>query len=385
MTTLESLPAILLMVMALAGCLYLGLGVVMIGRHMRRRAAAPGSFPSVTVIKPLHGTEPGLFENLSSFCIQDYPGPIQLLLGVADARDPAIAVVERLRHAFPKVALELVVDPRRYGSNRKVSNLINMSEAIRHDVVVFSDSDVRVRRDHLRQVVAELQAPGVGCVTCLYHGLPTGGLWSKLIALGMDAHFTPSVIVGLGLNMAEPCLGTTIVMERTMLAEIGGMEAFADLLAEDHAIGVAIRARGRTVAIPAQPISHLCSEDSLRALWAHELRWARTIKSIDPLGYAGSIITHPLPLALLAWALGGGLPALILAGLALIGRIALCIRLERAYHQRRHPYWLIPARDILSFAVFVVSYLGHGVNWRGHLYQLVPDGTLMTDRRPPSP
>ncbi|MDR6292087.1 ceramide glucosyltransferase [Inquilinus ginsengisoli] len=385
MTTLESLPAILLMVMALAGCLYLGLGIVMIGRHMRRRAADPGSFPSVTVIKPLHGTEPGLFENLSSFCIQDYPGPIQLLLGVADARDPAIAVVERLRHAFPKVALELVVDPRRYGSNRKVSNLINMSEAIRHDVVVFSDSDVRVRRDHLRQVVAELQAPGVGCVTCLYHGLPTGGLWSKLIALGMDAHFTPSVIVGLGLNMAEPCLGTTIVMERTMLAEIGGMEAFADLLAEDHAIGVAIRARGRTVAIPAQPISHLCSEDSLRALWAHELRWARTIKSIDPLGYAGSIITHPLPLALLAWALGGGLPALVLAGLALIGRIALCIRLERAYHQPRHPYWLIPARDILSFAVFVVSYLGHGVNWRGHLYQLVPDGTLMTDRRPPSP
>ncbi|TSD88332.1 glycosyltransferase [Mycobacterium sp. KBS0706] len=373
------------LVLAVLGCLYLGAAILLTGRHARRRVPEPGAFPSITVIKPLHGLEPGLFENLASFCAQDYPGPVQIVLGVADPRDPALAVVEELRRAFPQAALELVVDARRHGSNRKVSNLINMAERIRHDVVVFSDSDVRVPADHLRQMVAELQAPGIGCVTCLYHGVPTGGTWSRLIGLGMDTHFTPSVIVGLGLRLARPCIGTTIVMDRDMLAEIGGLTAFADLLAEDHAIGAAVWATGRKVAVSTQLIGHLCSEASAATMWAHELRWARTIKSIDPLGYAGSLITHPLPLALIAWALGGGWPALATAGLAAMLRIALCIRFERAYSLPPRPYWLIPARDLLAFAVFVVSYLGSGVNWRGHLYQLVPDGTLVTDRRPPSP
>ncbi|KGM33104.1 bacteriohopanetetrol glucosamine biosynthesis glycosyltransferase HpnI [Inquilinus limosus] len=373
------------LILAALGCVYLGLAILLTGRHARRRPPEPGSFPSITVIKPLHGVEPGLFENLASFCRQDYPGPVQILLGVADPRDPALAVVAQLRQAFPQAALELVVDARRHGSNRKVSNLINMAERIRHDVVVFSDSDVRVPPDHLRQMVAELQAPGVGCVTCLYHGVPTGGVWSRLIGLGMDAHFTPSVIVGLGLRLARPCIGTTIVMGRDMLAEIGGLTAFADLLAEDYAIGAAVWAAGRRVAVSTQLIGHLCSEASAGTMWAHEMRWARTIKSIDPLGYAGSLITHPFPAALIAWALGGGMPALALAGLALALRIGLCIRFERAYSLPPRPYWLIPARDLLAFAVFVVSYLGSGVNWRGHLYQLVPDGTLVTDRRPPSP
>ncbi|MGK9167834.1 bacteriohopanetetrol glucosamine biosynthesis glycosyltransferase HpnI [Inquilinus limosus] len=376
---------ILLLVLAALGCLYLGAAIVLTGRLARRPVPAPAAFPPITVVKPLHGVEPGLFENLASFCVQDYPGPVQILLGVADPRDPAVEVAERLRRAFPRATLELVADPRRHGSNRKVSNLINMAERIRHEVVVFSDSDVRVPADHLRRMVAELQAPGVGCVTCLYHAMPTGGLWSRLLGLGMDTHFTPSVIVGLGLRLAQPCIGTTIVLGRDMLQRIGGLGAFADLLAEDYAIGAAVRAADRSVAVSTQLIGHLCSEASARTMWAHELRWARTNKSIEPLGYAGSVITHPLPLALLAWALGGGLPALALAGLALLGRIALCIRFERAYHLPPRPYWLIPARDVLSFAVFLASYLGHGVHWRGHLYQLVPDGTLVTHRRPPSP
>jgi len=385
MATLDLLLLIPALTLALLGCLYLAAAILLTGRRARRQPPPPSVFPPVTVVKPLHGAEPGLFENLASFCAQDYPGPVQILLGVADPRDPAVAVVEQVRRAFPKASLELVADPRRHGSNRKVSNLINMAGRIRHDVIVFSDSDVRVPADHLRRMVTELQAPGVGCVTCLYHAVPTGGPWSRLIALGMDTHFTPSVIVGLGLRLARPCIGTTIVLGRDMLAEIGGLETFADLLAEDHAIGAAVWAAGRKVTVSTQLIGHLCSEPSAAAMWAHELRWARTIKSIDAPGYAGSVVTHPFPLALIAWALGGGLPALGVAGLALALRIALCNRFERAYHLPPHPYWMIPARDLLSFAVFVVSYLGHGVNWRGHLYQLVPDGTLVTDRRPPSP
>ncbi len=150
---------IAVLVLAVLGCLYLGAAIVLTGRHARRRVPDSGAFPSITVIKPLHGVEPGLFENLSSFCSQDYPGPIQILLGVADPRDPALAVVEQLRQAFPQAVLEVVADARRHGTNRKVSNLINMAERIRHEVVVFSDSDVRVPADHLRRMVAELQAP----------------------------------------------------------------------------------------------------------------------------------------------------------------------------------------------------------------------------------
>jgi len=192
------------------------------------------------------------------------------------------------------------------------------------------------------------------------------------------------VVTGLGCGLAQPCFGSTIALGRDTFEAIGGAEAFADQLADDHAMGAAVRAQGLGIAVPSFTIGHRCSEASLGALWAHELRWARTIKSIDPAGHAGSVVTHAFPLALVAAALGGGLPVLALAGLAVVGRVALCLRLERAYGLPRHPYWLIPVRDLLSFAVFVTSYLGHGVNWRGHLYRLVPDGTLMTDRRPPS-
>ncbi len=374
----------LLLLLPLLGCLYILAGAVAVGHYARRRPHPAAAFPSVTLLKPLHGAEPGLYENLASFCAQDYPGPVQLVFGVTDVRDPAVLVVERLRHAFPRTELTLVIDPRRLGSNPKMSNLANMAEVIRHDTVILSDSDMRVGPDYLRRVVGELQRPGTGGVTCLYHGVAAAGLWSRLSALAIDTHFLPGVVTGLGLGMAQPCFGSTIALGRDTFDAIGGAEAFADQLADDHAMGAAVRARGLGVAVPSFTIGHLCSEASLGALWAHELRWARTIKSVDPAGHAGSVVTHAFPLALVAAALGGGLPALALAGLAVVGRVALCLRLERAYGLPRHPYWLIPARDLLSFAVFVTSYLGHGVNWRGHLYRLVPDGTLMTDRRPPS-
>lgn len=375
---------LLLSVIPFLGCLYILAGLVLVGRYARRGSHPPATFPAVTLLKPLHGAEPELFENLTSFCTQDYPGPIQLVFGVADPADPAVKVVERLP-AVPGRTIDLVIDARRMGSNPKMANLINMSGAIRNEVVVLSDSDMRVPPDYLRRVVGELQRPGTGAVTCLYHGVPTGGIWSRLSALGIDTHFLPGVVTGLTLGLAKPCFGSTIAMERRTFDAIGGAEAFADQLADDHAMGAAVRALGLDVAVPPFVVDHLSSEDSVRTLWAHELRWARTVKSVDPVGYAGSILTHGFPLALIAWALGGGLPALALAALALLGRIGLCRRLERAYDLPRYPYWLIPARDLLSFAVYMTSWLGRGVNWRGHLFHLVPDGTLVTERRPPSP
>jgi ceramide glucosyltransferase len=374
-----------LLVLPLAACLYILAGAVLVGRYAARRPHRATAFPPVSILKPLHGAEPGLFENLASFCAQDYPGRVQLVFGVADPGDPAAAVVEQLRHAFPGAMLDLVVDSRRHGSNPKISNLINMATALRHEIVVLSDSDMRVPVDYLSRVVGELQRPGTGGVTCLYHGVPAAGLWSRLAALGIDTHFLPGVVTGLSLGLARPCFGSTIALGRATFDAIGGADAFADQLADDHAMGEAVRARGLSVSVPAFTVAHLCSEGSLHSLWAHELRWARTIRSIDPAGYAGSGVTHALPLALIAWALGGGLPALGLAGLAVAARIVLCLRLERAFGLPRHPYALVPLRDLLSFGVFVASYLGHDVNWRGHLFQLVADGTLAAERKPPVP
>jgi hopanoid biosynthesis associated glycosyl transferase protein HpnI len=183
--------------------------------------------------------------------------------------------------------LELIIDATLHGANRKVSNLINMTPPIRHDIVILADSDIRVAPDYLARVIAALQQPGVGAVTCLYHGVAVSGPWSRLGALFINAHFLPSVVLGLASGLAQPCFGSTIALKRSTLDAIGGFAAFADRLDDDYAIGAAVRERGNVVAIPPFTVAHLCNEASLTELWRHELRWARTIRNIAPLGHAG--------------------------------------------------------------------------------------------------
>ena len=344
----------------------------------------PLAVPAVTVLKPLHGDEPGLLDNLGSFCSQDYPGPIQVVFGVQDPGDGAVAVVEHLQKAQAARDLDLVIETKVHGLNRKVSNLVNMAPRIRHDVVVLADSDMRVDPDYLSRVTAALDEPGVGAVTCLYYGVPVAGMWSSLSALAINAHFLPGVVFGSALGLARPCFGSTLALRRQTLGEIGGFIAFVDCLADDYAMGAALRARGHTISIPSFAIAHMCTEASARDFWRHELRWARTIKSIDPLGYAGSILAHPLPWALIAALLGAGstafLPAIAIA-LASIGcRVALLRQVERAYALPPQAYWLVPARDLLSFILFVVSFFGRDVSWKGHRYRMVAGGSWVSDR-----
>src|SRR5262249_1533728 len=189
----------------------------------------------------------------------------------------------------PEEAPAAAIHATLLGSNRKVCTLANMAARIRHDVVVVSDSDIRVDPGYLSRVVAALQASGVGAVTCLYYGVPATGLWSRLSALAINAHFLPSVVFGLALRLARPCFGSPIALTRATLAQLGGFAAFADRLDDDYAIGDAVRRRGRGVAIPSFAVAHQCTQTSARELWRHELRWARTIRSIDAIGYAGSI------------------------------------------------------------------------------------------------
>ena len=370
--------------LAIAGCGYLVAAAISVRRFARRRPPAlPVAAPSITILKPLYGDEPGLFDNLASFCKQDYPGQVHLVGGVLDANDGAVSVFRRLQGSYADRDLELVIDATMHGSNRKVCNLANMAARIRHDVVVVSDSDIRVDPGYLSRVVGALQAPGVGAVTCLYYGVPATGLWSRLSALAINAHFLPSVVLGVALRLARPCFGSTIALPRSTLAEIGGFAAFADRLADDYAIGDAVRRRGHAVAIPPFAVAHRCTQMSAHELWRHELRWARTIRGIDPLGYAGSILTHPFAWGLAATVFAAGsnvfVPALAITCAAIAGRAALLRQAARAHGLPAQDYWLLPVRDLLSFIVLIAGLLGRDVSWKGRRYRSLAGGIADSD------
>ena len=374
---MQAALAFVALLMASLGCLYLLCAAVPLARFRGKAISAPMAPPSVTILKPLKGDEPDLFRNLASFCSQTYPAPVQLIFGVRDVNDEAIAVVERLKASFPDKDLDLVIEPAAHGTNPKISNLINMIPAARHQFVVLADSDIGAPADYLSGVAAASEEPGVGGVTCLYRGVAVSGFWSKLAALAIDTHFLPNALIGLGAGIAKPCFGATIALHRSRLNEIGGFEAFSDTLADDYAIGAALREKGLRIAIPPLLIENSCSKSSFAELWRHELRWARTILIVAPLGYAGSLVTHPLPFALLAFAAGTPVAGSALAILAILCRIVLLHVTTRSHSRALPPYWLIPIRDLLSFAIFVWSFCGRDVAWRGRNYSVRADGSML--------
>ncbi len=368
-----------------AGCLFMVIAAAFLFSSAWQFMPADVMSEAVTILKPLHGDEAGLYENLASFCEQDYPGLVQIVFGVENPNDPAIAVVERIRAAYPGRTIELIVEPRAIGSNPKIANLINMSGRIAHEVVVLADSDIRVRRDYLSRLVGALNRQGGGAVSCPYYGIPTDGLWSQLAQLTIDSHFLPGVVGGSRLKFAQPCLGSTIALRRSSLQAIGGFEPLADCLADDYVLGELVRERGEPVSMLPFAVGHVCGESTFAELWRHELRWALTIRTVDPLGYLGWTVTHAFPLALISWFLGGAGAAIGLAVAALVCRAILIFATERGYGLPRHPYWLIPVRDLLSFAVFVMGFVARDVSWRGYHYELMSEGILKSDRgsRPP--
>jgi ceramide glucosyltransferase len=374
--------ALLFELMAVAGCIYVVAASVLFARIFRSplRSCSLDPAPGVTILKPLRGDEPGLQEALASFCDQRYAGAVQIVFGLTDPLDPALPVVRRLQAERPECDIDVVIRPAECERNPKVANLLNMENAIRHDVVVIADSDISVPPDCLARLVSTLGEERVGLVTCLYHGVPAAGFWSRLSALGIDQAFLPGVLVGLALGLAQPCFGATMALRRTDLDGIGGFGRFRDYLADDHALGEAIRQRGLRVAVAPFLVAHLCREPTLRALWRHELRWARTLRSIRPLGFAGSVLTHPFPLALVAVALGGGATAAALTILALICLGAFAMRLDLALDRPLRDCPLAPLRALLSLGVFLAAYAGREVYWRGSCYRVAGDGTLATPR-----
>jgi ceramide glucosyltransferase len=362
-------------VAASLGCLYLLAAIRIVLLRKQKQKANPAPEP-VTILKPLHGAEPRLRECLASFCVQDYLGPVQIIFGLQDAHDPALAVVNSLKDKFQSLDIGITVNETAHGANAKVSNLINMNATAKHDILIAVDSDILAPPDYLEQVATLLQKPKAGAVSVLYYGETAGPVWSRFAAAWINTHFLPSVLVGMALGLAKPCFGSTIALKREVLERIGGFEAFADQLADDYAIGAAVRKAGFSVEIGPGAVAHVCHEESLRDLLRHQLRWARTIRSIDLPGYLGSFIAHPFGLALLGVALGS-MSCLALAVLALGLRIGLNKAVERSFELARQHYWVVPITDLIAFSVFVWSFFGTSVTWKRASFSVLGDGTIV--------
>jgi ceramide glucosyltransferase len=327
--------------------------------------------PPVTILKPLHGDEPMLERALASICMLDYPD-YQIVFGVQSAADPALAVLARLRERFPERDIHVVIDAAQHGANRKVGNLINMFPFARHDVLVIADSDVHCAPDYLDRVTEALAEPGVGISTMLYGGVTERpSLAGALGASWINHNVIHGVLMAHGLGRQD-CLGATMAMSRRTLESIGGLRALVDRLADDNALGQAVVARGLRVRIAATATATTVPETSLSELFRHELRWARTILAVAPVGYALSTIQFVLFWALLALVLSGAAmwsiwlfaAAWLVRGLVVAG-IDHSLGLTRAGMGDRPAIWLLPLRDVLSMAIMVASYAGDQVEWRG--------------------
>jgi len=369
-----------LLAIATIGTLYTIAAGIVLRRFFAVQPTPHRRAEAVTLLKPLHGTEPLLGANLATFLAQDHDGPIQLLCGVQRADDPAIGAVAALKASHSAATIDLIVDPTSHGASGKISNLINMMPRAANPVVILSDSDIAVEPDYLPCILATLDQPGVGAITCLYRGRGDAGFWSQLGAAGLSYQFLPGAVFGIALGLARPCMGSTIAMRGETLDRIGGFARFADVLADDYAIGAAVEALGLQVAVPPMLVIHGSDERSLAELWRHELRWSATVRGVVPGAFAGSVIGMPFPLALLGASLA---PAHMIGALialaSLLARMLIVRAVDRQAGARTAPLWLLPVRDCLTFAIFVATFFTRSVDWRGQRLRMGADGRITAD------
>ena len=365
-----------------AGYALLALVAVLIWRS-RQGVKPTVRLPPVTVLKPLCGAEPGLYENLRSFCRQDYP-EFQIVFGVRDRDDPALAVVRRLLTEFPSLPIEVVIDPRQHGSNRKVSSLINMLGRARHDVLVMADSDAYVGPDYLTTVTTPLLDRKVGLVTCIYHGEPTPRIWSRLGAMYVNEWYMPSVLLARLFGHEGYASGQTICVRRETLQGIGGLRAIADHLADDYQLGELVRGLGLRIVLSPYVLRAEHHEPTLDLLLAHEVRWMRTLRVLRPRSFTLIFFGFSLPLSvmglLLCAAGSGAMPSMLpwtLFELTLTARVALHLAHRvRGERPLLADFWLLPARDLLLCWVWWRTFFTSRITWRGGEFDVDAQGIM---------
>jgi ceramide glucosyltransferase len=374
-------PPTIVAALATAGSLaYYGLCLWSAANFLRgRKVAGEGArstrpdLPPVSILKPLRGTDPQMYENFRSHSLQDYP-EYEIIFGVSDPDDPALKLVAQLQSEFPQRAIRTIVCRQQLGANTKVSNLAQMLPQARYDHLLVNDSDIRVEPDYLRRVLAPLQDPKTGLVTCLYRGVPESTLGSRLEALGISTDFCPGVLVARQLEDIKFALGSTMAFRRRDLAALGGFEALTDYLADDYHLGQRIAALGLKVELSDVVVETYLPRYSMREFLAHQLRWARAVRDSRFWGYLGLGISFGLVWALLTLILAGGAGwAWGLLGATAAMRFAVAIVVGRKIlrdHQTIPGLAFLPLRDIVAMVVWIMSFAGHRVSWRGDIFNL---------------
>ncbi len=334
-------------------------------------------------MKPVHGLEPELRENLESFFRQDYPA-YEILFAAADADDPALTVIRELCAQYPEIPTQILITGQPPWPNPPAYSFHRMSEISKYDILVTSDSDVMVAPNYLREVIAPLLDRKNGMVTCVYRGKNLGGFWSALDAIGMSVEMTAGVLVANLLEGMKFGLGPTIAVRKDALAKIGGYPSVGDYFSNDFAIGNFIEKAGYRVVLSHHVIDHVVAPMTFRRMWERQVRWARGTRYSRPKGHFGSVLVFAMPYGIVGFAAGEflGLPRLagLLLGLALLNRLAECWVVGwKVVHdpQARSSAWIYPIRDIFGFLVWCASYLTRKAVWRDSRYELVEGGRIV--------
>jgi ceramide glucosyltransferase len=340
----------------------------------RPRPTLTEATPPISILKPLKGADPEIYECLRSHCLQAYP-EYEIIFGASDPNDPAIATVKKIQSEFPANRIQLIVCPKILGANIKVSNLAQMLPLALHDHLIVDDSDIRVERNYLRRVIAPLADPTVGMVTCLYRGVAAPTLGSRLEALGISTDFCAGVLAARQLEGGMRFgLGSTLAFRRGDVQRIGGFESFADYLADDYELGRRIADLGLKVELSDVVVETVLPPYSMRNFLQHQLRWSRAIRDARARGYIGLIFTFGLLWSVVtvisangarwSWELFASVTVLRLLVAVVIGRMVLADR------QLLRNLWLFPLRDLTAVAVWIASFAGHTVSWRGDNFHL---------------
>jgi ceramide glucosyltransferase len=366
-----------LLVLAVAPVIYYLIAIFAAAEFFRvkpaRSSEAPTDFaPPVSILKPIHGLDRETYENYASFCNQDYP-QFEILFCVGDERDAAVPVIEKIIADFPQRPIRLLIGSQPLGTSDKVNKLCRMVREARHDIVIVSDSDVRVGTGFLRAVVRPFSDAKVGGVTCLYRGLTDGGFAADLEALGNSADFAPGVLVARLFGGLDFMLGAVMATTKKHLAEIGGFESLADYFCDDYELGNRIAARGYRVELSRFPVDIVYPRETIADAFRHQLRWNLSIRYSRPWGHLGLIFSNALPWAAVIGALVTWRVAAVYLAFALFFRIMMAISVGlRGMRDRlmRRDLWMLPLRDAFAFVVWLASFFPQRIHWRDRQFRV---------------
>ena len=367
------------------GYLFAGLVAISIFKNKNTFSDDKKFQPPISILKPIYGLDPEMYINLKSFCLQNYP-KYQIIFGLQDVDDEALPIVKKIIKELNDVDISFIINTERHGTNHKVSNLINMCPSIKYEFMLIADSDMHVNENYLSQVIKPFDDPNTGAITCLYFGSATKKITSMLNTMFINNWFLPSVLISKMIKPIEYCLGATMIVRRSILHKIGGFEALSNHLADDYMLGKLISNIGYKIHLSNCIVKNVVEESSFKNLILHELRWARTLRRVEPYGYALTFLTDSLILSIFA-----GTSLYVIANsfvlflfpifITLIIRVYMYSKTNEVTDSGRvGKIWLIPLRDTLTFFIRILSYAGNSVEWRKNKFAVDHLG-LMHDEK----